>query len=695
MRLSKWTTGILVAAWISSSTATAQPRDRAEVALRAALEKETVEGNLKAAIDEYKKLAQSANKSVAARALVRLGECYEKQGDANARKTYEQVLSKFGEQTAAVAEARARLAALGIGGQAAQLSSKLAWGSPKSNGDSISPDGRYLSYTDSGTGNLMLHDLATGEDRALTTTGNMKAGEEAYVQGSAISRDGRQIVYGWWESKTKKYELYVANLSGDFNARRLGNAPVVPAAWSPDGKWIAARAIQRDGAQSHWNLALINTQDGSVRTLKSGSEYMRGYSFSPNGKSILYSVLADNNERFRILSLDGKSDVALISEPSPIPGPIHPPVWSPDGSRVVLGSGPPAPSTGLWFVRVVDGKPAGPPERVKGEFNNPFPIGFTQDGSLFYSSTNGRSDVYVAGLDPASGKLTSAPKHVNDRTPGESGGRLAWLPDSKSVSFWSRRMGRYALVVHALASGAEQELWTIENHADGPGYHGWFADGSLLRSEKNGEKALMHRVDSRTLESRARWTIPNYGILQRNREIAFPPDLTAVFFARRAEPIRCSGPLCTHVLAARDFETGRDRELLRFEAASITDLSISPDGRNLAFIAATTRDGSTVLVAPTGGGAPRELFRGPALFNGTAWTPDGAHVLVFSAQSGGEVWSFPAKGGAPVKSVLHLPVFGGVVSPDGTQIAFRTLKAGAGIWAASGLFPVGRPMPAR
>src|ERR1039458_4410677 len=92
---------------------TAQSQDKAEAALKAAVDKETVDGNLKAAIEQYKKLAQGANKPVAARALVRLGECYEKQGNADARKTYEQVLSKFGDQKEAVAQARARLAKLG------------------------------------------------------------------------------------------------------------------------------------------------------------------------------------------------------------------------------------------------------------------------------------------------------------------------------------------------------------------------------------------------------------------------------------------------------------------------------------------------------------------------------------------------------------------------------------------------------
>ena len=83
---------------LMAALAAGQKTDSAEVQLAGAMKKEVVDGDLKGAIEQYKKLAQNANKSVAARALVRLGECYEKQGNAEARKTYEQVLSKFADQ---------------------------------------------------------------------------------------------------------------------------------------------------------------------------------------------------------------------------------------------------------------------------------------------------------------------------------------------------------------------------------------------------------------------------------------------------------------------------------------------------------------------------------------------------------------------------------------------------------------------
>ncbi|MBP1602624.1 MAG: hypothetical protein H6Q06_2775, partial [Acidobacteria bacterium] len=59
--------------------------DRAEVALQAAIKKEMVDGDLKGAIEQYKKIAQSGNRAAAARALVRMGQCQERLGEAEAR----------------------------------------------------------------------------------------------------------------------------------------------------------------------------------------------------------------------------------------------------------------------------------------------------------------------------------------------------------------------------------------------------------------------------------------------------------------------------------------------------------------------------------------------------------------------------------------------------------------------------------
>jgi len=69
----KTTTKVLMTALIGALMVLAQFSGadlKAEVALRAAIEKETVQGDLKGAIEQYKKLANNSDHAVAAKALI-------------------------------------------------------------------------------------------------------------------------------------------------------------------------------------------------------------------------------------------------------------------------------------------------------------------------------------------------------------------------------------------------------------------------------------------------------------------------------------------------------------------------------------------------------------------------------------------------------------------------------------------------
>src|SRR5579864_6421110 len=100
-----WTIISITAALVISASAQRSP----EVALRAAMETETVKGDLKDAIEQYKKVVQSGSRPLAAQALVRMAECYQKLGDSESRRIYEQVLREYADQKEAVATARQRL----------------------------------------------------------------------------------------------------------------------------------------------------------------------------------------------------------------------------------------------------------------------------------------------------------------------------------------------------------------------------------------------------------------------------------------------------------------------------------------------------------------------------------------------------------------------------------------------------------
>ena len=142
---------------------------KASVLLQAAQAKETIQGDLKGAIELYKNAVKEAgaSRALAATALIRMAECYQKLGDTESHKIYEQVVREYGDQKDAVSTARARLAVLS-GGQAAtgivaqQVGPRLG---DKQYGAAISSDGRYVGIEEHGR--IFVQDLGTLEEHLV------------------------------------------------------------------------------------------------------------------------------------------------------------------------------------------------------------------------------------------------------------------------------------------------------------------------------------------------------------------------------------------------------------------------------------------------------------------------------------------------------------------------------------------------
>src|SRR5712671_1288619 len=144
-----------------------------ESMLGAALHQEEVQGDLKGAISAYQKVlaAPGVSRKTAAEALVQMGQCYEKLGDAESRKAYERVLREYADQKEAVALARTRLGHSGPAARDAGIVTRQVWADAIDNEGAPSPDGRYLSFVDWSTGDLAIRDLSTGANRRLTNKG--------------------------------------------------------------------------------------------------------------------------------------------------------------------------------------------------------------------------------------------------------------------------------------------------------------------------------------------------------------------------------------------------------------------------------------------------------------------------------------------------------------------------------------------
>jgi Tol biopolymer transport system component len=511
-----------------------------------------------------------------------------------------------------------------------------------------------------------------------------------YGEEAAISKDGKQLAYTWFVTAKDGSQLRLANVppSGMLQPRVLFDKEevkwIAPRDWSRDGEWLAVLFQRRDRTNG---LGLVSTRDGALRILRSGPGNFFGGSLSPDGKYLAYSTGDWTHRRSFILAIDAKSEVPLTSATVS----SQEPLWTPDGARVVFASDL-GGTRGLWSVRVVNGQPQGEPELMQRDFRDSSLIGFTRNGTLAYTATRANADVYLAGLNPVTGTLTSGPKRVNQRAVGNSGaGRLGWLDDGKAVSYWSQRNERTFLVVHTLATGEEQDLREVAKGVDGPGYAGWFPDGkTLMNWERKGETMILRHVNPWTGEELGSWSFPSTGSGDYH-PMTFSRDLTTVFHTRKDHP-DCRGDQCEHVVIGRRLDDGKDRVILRMRARMVGQPWPSPDGREIAFFVRDGR-GLILMVATLDSGAAREIYRDTeTLLNAIlAWSADSSHLLAFSTERGREaLWSFPAKGGPPVKSPIGMRIgnnLGCAVSPNGRQLLFVGGDRAMDIWTLAGAIP--------
>ena len=454
----RMTFALIAVATLLAGVVAAQQTARPEVDLQAAIRTETVDGDLKGAIEQYRKLSTNSDRTVAAQALLHMGQCYEKLGSAEARQAYERAVRDFADQISVVATAQARLQALNSVRPGAAY--RQVWTGPKvDHKGRVSPDGRYLSCVDWDTGDLALHDFATGSDRRLTNKGTWQASAE-FAEGSVLSRDGKQVAYAWFNG-VDRYELRVANLlaSGLAQPRRLFDSEDVywisPSDWSPDGKWIAVKLEPKD-RRSH-QIGVVAVPAGTLRVLSSGPGDSHVF-FSPDGKFL--AIARASAERpipdtdVFLVAVDGSGEAKAVVNPGPdtVMG------WSPDGKMLLFASDRTG-STALWGIRVADGKPQGTPVLLRPGIPSDS-LGVTASGALYIGTQIDNRDIHVASLDFDTGRLLAPPVRPVETFVGANA-QPDWSPDGRYLAYTSVRSragSNKVLVVRSMDTGQSREL---------------------------------------------------------------------------------------------------------------------------------------------------------------------------------------------------------------------------------------------
>lgn len=653
-----------------------------------ALVKERSEGNLKEAIKLYQQVVDKYGKdrALAAKALVAIGESQEKLGENEARKTYERIVREYGDQKEAVTVARARLG--GNAALSAGISTRQIWMGPKVDAEgTVSPDGRYLSYIDWETGDLALHDLMSGADRRLTNKGSWSDSEE-FAEESAISPDGKQVAYDWFNGKDR-YNLRVLNLSGSSTAtpRVLYDNEdvdwIAPYDWSPDGKWIAVNIQRKDRSVQ---IGLVDSDTGSLRVLKSGDWAGAGkLAFSPDGRFLAFDrpSVEDSEQRdVFVLAVDGSREFPAV---------VHTAMdtvvdWAPDGKKLLFVSDRTG-SAGIWALPFQDGKPQGAPELIKSDVGSLYPLGLTRSGSLYFGLRVGGPDSYVTSVDFSSGKILSPPAPAIDRFV-HSNRQPDWSPDGKYLAYSTpsaASSSRFStLSIQSVETGKVRELHPRLNYLNWPR---WSPDGTTFVVQGTDLKGRqgVYRIDARSGDTDL--------LVLSGRDPRWAPDGKRIYFGRAPNDQNTQGD---QVIIERDLASGNEREVLRRKDVQGRSVSVSPDGRYLACVTPdpVTRQGLLVTV-PVAGGEPQELLRLPFGGRFTAWTPDSRSILFTkdtspNGDAGNEVWMIPATGGQAKKVELGISGVRGLrVQPGGNKVVFFTPGTNTTeVWALENFLPV-------
>ncbi len=646
--------------------------------LQRAIQKESVDGDAKAALDLYKKALSAAknDRAVAADALIRMGQCHEKLGSAEARAAYERVLRDYPDQAEKVQVARQRLSALDSSRANGPVARRLWTGGFSA----LSPDGRYVVYLDWGSGNYRLKDLRTEKDMPITKD-NSRGCLAFNYSPVAISPDNKYVAYTCEAGAAN--ELRLSSLDGSATRVLHRSADrstfVIAGGWTPDEKNLTV--LNSDGFD--WHRGLLDVGSGAIRYVgqRQRPRFMRWGVPSPDGRFIAYDVGESEDPQPKSLDVFLYDTVADRDIPA-VSGPANDKVagWSPTGRELLfIRSG--ASSRNLWTLSIEEGKPKGDPRLVKSDIGHGEPLHLSRSGVLYQSLFKEDLNAFIAEFDMATGNVRLPAHSVNELR--ETAASPRWSSDGLSLFYEARGPsgGDITLVIRSEASGVERRVsccrelsypeWTVPS-PDGRSV-------ALTAFDKDLNYGVF-LIDPSDGTSRKVIDIARAGQVQASPN--WSPDGKAIYYKCRD---RESADF--FVVMRRDLEAGAERQIYR-GSFNPQELTLSPDGTRFAFFASGKP--YVLMSMDEATGEIKELDRAgeSVQIQAPTWNADGKRVLYVKRKEGiTDLWWVQAAGGTPERLVsLSGSIFTMAMHHKGNKIAYTQKSTTSELWALEHLF---------
>ena len=675
----------LAVAAVAAQSASTRPQGVSSATMfEAARKLETVDGDLKGAIRQYEAIvkAYSADRATVARALLRMGECYQKLGDQQASRLFERIVREFPEQKDVASAAAARLDRRPPHAVAGGVLNRQVWAGPEVDSmGTISSDGRHLSFVDWDTGDLAVRDMATGAKRLLTNKGPWDKSED-FAESSAFSRDGTQLAYAWFNAKAHRYDLRVirADAHGVSQHRALlDNADVAwiaPYDWTPDGSRVAVQLQRRDRTAQ---IGLVGTTDGSFVPLLS-TEW-RGSTrlfLSPDGSLLAFDLLSESDAGTRdvfVMHVNGgaRFSVAAHSADETVVG------WAPDGKYLLFVSDR-SGSRDLWSARIINGQPGPAVTLLRSNMGAVGEsLGLDRAGGLVYGVRTSAATIALATLDLERGAVASGPN-----TPFEnyldSVRAPDWSKNGTLVAVAEQSRTRVSLTFRTPEGKRLRDLPLPMGYAQRPR---WAPDGSIL----------VQGVDLKGRQGIYRFDLDT---TQVTPVVLGGPDTERVYlhsWVGEGQLMYQRNAGSNRALILRSMPTGVERVLV--DNPRLVNHTPSPDGSKIAYAVEDQQAGTTIVNAlDLATGASSEILRvaKPAQFgNLLLWTPDGRSILFAKHQNDKRsLWVIPAIGGE--SKAINLELSLGYASmrmhPDGRRVAYHSGRNAMELWRLDNFLPL-------